>query len=196
MASVQNYLTNYGTSGFLPSQDTSGIPENWALEQGGLPVLYANVTISPASGTDSATSTYLLMKDFGADWILARCDLEVDSAQDATYVNIGLYDAVLGTATYGQSGGVPYTSGVAGAYCYYGAASTGTDLTSATTPAYSSMLDGCANVTHKNRMKPAWYNAGDTLLTKKGRYDLVLEAVSGIGSSGSITAHMQIIPGG
>ena len=196
MAVVQNYLTNYGTAGYNPTLDTNGVPENWALQQQGVKMRYAQQTISPASGTDSATSTYLLMKDLPADAILLRCDLEVDSAADAIYANIGLYDAVLGTATFGQSGGTPYTSGVAGGYCYYGAASTGTDLTSSSTPAYSSMLDGCANVTHENRLKPAYYNAGDLLNTKKGRYDLVFQAVSGIGASGSITAHMQICDNG
>ena len=194
-AAVQNYLTNYGTTGYNPTQNTSGVPENWALQQMGVKMRYAQQTISPNSVTDSSLSTYLLMKDLPASAILLRCDLEVDTNCDAIYANIGLYDAILGTATFGQSGGVPYTSGVAGSYCYYGGAS-GTDLTSATTPAYGSMTDGCANLTHANRLQPAWYNAGDTLLAKKGRYDLVFKAVSGISTLGSITAHMQIIDNG
>lgn len=194
-AVVQNYLTNYGTTGYNPTQNTSGVPENWALQQMGVKMRYAQQTISPNSVTDSALSTYLLMKDFPADAILLRCDLEVDANCNAIYANIGLYDAVLGTATFGQSGGTPNTSGVAGGYCYWGGAS-GIDLTSTTTPAYSSMLDGCKLLTHEARLTPAWYNAGDLLNTKKGRYDLVFEAVSGISTLGSITAHMQIIDNG
>jgi hypothetical protein len=198
-AAVQSYLTNYGTTGFNPSEDTTGIPENWALQQGGVKMRYAQQTIKPNSVTDSSLSTYLLMKDIPSDAILLRCDLEVDTNTDAIYANIGLYVSgqTGGTvvATYGQSAGVPYTSGVAGSYCYYGGAS-GTDLTSATTPAYSSMLDGCANLTHANRLQPTYYNAGDTLLKKPGSYDLVFEAVSGISTAASITAHMQIIDNG
>src|ERR1022692_4017994 len=125
-AAVQNYLTNYGTTGYNPTQNTSGAPENWALQGHGVKMRYAQQTITCNSTTDSSASTYLVLKNVPADAIILRCDAEIDTNCDAIYAQLGLFDSTLGTATAGTGSGQ-------GAYCYYGAVTTGTDLTSATT---------------------------------------------------------------
>jgi len=188
-ATVQNYLTNYGTTGYNPTLNTSGVPENWALQGHGVKKRYAQQTIAPLSTTDSSASNYLLFKNVPADAIINRLDLEIDAGCDAIYAQIGVFDSILGTATAGTGSGQ-------GGYCMYGAVTTGTDFTSATTPSLGSMLDGLGNLLHEARLVPLWSLAGDTLLTKKGNYDIVLTAVSGIGSSGKITAHAEFLDNG
>lgn len=173
---TQNYLTNYGTTGYNPTQDTSGVPENWALQQGGVGKRYAQQTISIAS-TDANTSTYLLMKDVPADAIINRCDLEIDAGASNTSASIGVYDATTGVAVAANG--------------YMNAVS----IASGTTAALGSMVDGLQALTHENRLVPIWSVAGDTLLTKKGRYDLVLTLNTGA-STAKVTAHMEILDNG
>lgn len=187
---VQNYSTNYGTAGYNPTQNNSGVPENWALQGHGVKKRYAQQTVSPAA-TDNNGSTYLLIKDLPADAILNRCDLEVDANTGGTSYSIGLFGGTgqnQGVATFG----VGNTSGTAGASCYMSAV----DIHTGTTAANSSMIDGIQALTHEARLVPAWYLAGDTLLTKKGSYDLVLTATTAASTAFKLTAHMEIIDNG
>jgi len=177
---VQNYSTNYGTSGYNPTQDTSGVPENWALQGHGVKKRYVQQTIS-AAATDSNGSTYLLIKDIPADAILNRCDLEVDANTGGTSYSIGLYGGT------GNNQGVVISAG-----CYMSAV----DIHAGTTPALSSMIDGLQALTHENRLAPVWSVAGDTLLTKKGSYDLVLTANTAASTAFKLTAHMEILDNG
>lgn len=180
--SVQNYFTNYGTAGYNPTQDTNGVPENWALQQTGVTPKYAQQTVSVLAADDNG-STYLLMKDIPADSILARCDLEVDAMAGATSYSIGIYDATLGTATNGTGSGQ-------GANCYMNAVDIHTGST------FASPINGIQALTHEAMLVPIWSLAGDTLLTKKGRYDIVLTANTVGTAAGSITARMFVLPNG
>lgn len=190
-AAIQNYSTNYGTAGYNPTQDTSGVPENWAIQGHGVKKRYAQQTISISSVTDLSGSTYLLIKDFPADAILNRCDLEIDAGAGNTSASIGLYGgtgSLQGIQTTGVGGTL---SAPVGGACYMSAV----NIASATTPALGSMLDGLQALTHESRLVPAWYLAGDTLLTKKGTYDLVFTLVTGV-TTAKVTAHMEIIDNG
>jgi hypothetical protein len=172
---VQNYLSNYGTSGYNPTEDTYGVPENWALQQGGVGGRYAQQTISALS-TDNNGSTYLLMRHVPADSILAACLLEVDPNTGGTSYSIGLYDSNLGTPV--------------AANCFMNAF----DLHAGSTKLVP--FDGLLALTHEQMLVALWSLAGDTLLTKKGAYDIVMTANTAASTAFKLTARMNVIDGG
>ncbi len=178
MSVTQNYFTNQGTTNYPPSQDTTGVPENWAIQGHGVRKAYFQSTVHVLT-TDLGGSNYIILKDVPGDAIISKLEIETDGLTTATDNDIGLYNASTGVVI---GGGNQLADAV--------------DLHTAAGKVGSACLDGLAALTHEQTLQPVYLLAGDTLLNKKGTYDIVLTVNTATTAAGYATFRGEILPGG
>lgn len=142
------------------AEDLNGVPEDWALEQGGIEafIFQKDFTIPT---TDGNGSTYCIMQGVPAGAIISELWGEIDADADFTSLSVGLYDSDLGTA-----------KAIACYSLHQNVAAGSTKL---------APFDLMLALTHAQTKQRVWELAGDTITTKKARYDLVATAVTAAG---------------
>lgn len=167
-------VINYATA-YVPKEDQLGIPEQSTLEGHGVRVAYAQNTV-PIGATDSIGSTYCLIKNVSAEAIIKLIEIENDAITSLTSASIGIYDSQTNLPL---------------AVSAYAAA-----LNLSTANGKIAPLDGLAALTHANTLKCLWELAGQTLLAKKGNYDVVLTLNAAPSVGGNVTCRSEIVPCG
>lgn len=168
---VLNYFPYAGQA-----QDTAGgMPEDWALQHIGLTERFFQRDISIAAGDDDG-STYCIMHSIPESAIITEMKIEADAMAAATSYSIGLYDP--------DSGAAIAANGYLNAL----------DIHVGSTK--NAPFDGMTALTHSQTAQRVWEVAGHTLLTKKGRYDLVLTANTAGTAAGVVTIRGRLINGG
>lgn len=167
---VVNYFPYSGQA-----EDLTGVPEDWALQQGGIEEKFFQRDIAIAAG-DSNGSSYCIMQGIPADAILTQLAIEVDAAGGFTSCDIGLYDSDTGAVVADN--------------CYANALNVAAGSTKL------SPFDGLAALTHAQttqRVRDLVATAtGLAAGVLKARYDLVMtmDAAAGAGITFSVRGRL------
>ncbi len=168
---VINYFPYSGQA-----EDLTGVPEDWALQQGGIQELFFQRDIAIAAG-DNNGSTYCIMQGIPADAILNELALEIDAAAGFTSCDIGLYDSDTGAAIVDN--------------CYASALNVAAGSTKL------SPFDGLAALTHSQttqRVRDLVATAtGLAAGTLKARYDLVMTMDAAAAAGITFTARGRLV---
>lgn len=79
------------------AEDTAGVPEDWALQQGGIDERFFQRDI-PIGAADGNGSNYCIMQGIPASAILTELKAEIDANASFTQASVGLYDSDTGVA--------------------------------------------------------------------------------------------------